>query len=67
MAYALKQTKQIQTDILAAVQTRDIDLASFMDEIGLKTGLKKDTIAEVLGKMTRLKYIRIENNVIKKV
>ncbi|MAH49119.1 hypothetical protein CMI37_25060 [Candidatus Pacearchaeota archaeon] len=66
MADHVKVTKQIQADILALIQTRDIDLASFMDEVGLKTGLKESTIADILGKMNRLNYIRIVNDVVRK-
>ena len=66
MVYAIKLKKQVQRDILEATTKIEIDMNKLIAKLELDTGLKKETIVNIIANMKTLNLIRIENNIIKK-
>ena len=66
MVYAIKLKKQVQRDILEATSKIEIDMNKLIAKLELDTGLKKETIVNIIANMKTLNLIRIENNIIKK-
>jgi uncharacterized protein YeeX (DUF496 family) len=66
MVYAIKIKKQVQRDILEAANKIEIDMNKLIAKLELETGLKKETIVNIIANMKTLNLIRIENNIIKK-
>jgi uncharacterized protein YeeX (DUF496 family) len=66
MVYAIKLKKQVQRDILEAANKIEIDMDKLIAKLELETGLKKETIVNIIANMKTLNLIRIENNIIKK-
>tara|TARA_B100000315_G_C14464319_1_gene535241 strand:+ start:800 stop:1012 length:213 start_codon:yes stop_codon:yes gene_type:complete len=66
MVYAIKIKKQVQRDILEAANKIEIDMDKLIAKLELETGLKKETIVNIIANMKTLNLIRIENNIIKK-
>ena len=66
MVYAIKLKKQVQRDILEATTKIEIDMNKLIAKLELDTGLKKETIVNIIANMKTVYLIRIENNIIKK-
>jgi|TARA_Y100000296_G_scaffold86217_1_gene125136 uncharacterized protein YeeX (DUF496 family) len=66
MVYAIKLKKQVQRDILETATKIEIDMNKLIAKLELDTGLKKETIVNIIANMKTLNLIRIENNIIKK-
>ena len=66
MVYAIKLKKQVQRDILETATKIEIDMNKLIAKLELETGLKKETIVNIIANMKTLNLIRIENNIIKK-